>query len=153
LSARLGELSANGTLTGLPQSLIENPPQIAAATPAARAALGYLHGNCGHCHNDEALPALDLVLEQDAAAPADSAARTLASLVGRSSRYRPRGVAAPERVIPGNPRESILIARLASRDPRVRMPPIGVELPDATAIATLSRWIETDLQPAKETAR
>ena len=29
------------------------PPRIAAATPAERAALGYLHGNCGHCHNDE----------------------------------------------------------------------------------------------------
>ena len=30
------------------------PPRIAASSPIERAALGYLHGNCGHCHNDTA---------------------------------------------------------------------------------------------------
>ena len=153
LSARLAELVANGTLRGLPQSLLDKPPQIAAATPAAREALGYLHGNCGHCHNDGALPALDLVLAQEAGDPAESAARTLASLVGRSSRFRPRGAAAPERIVPGKAGESVLIARLASRDPRVRMPPVGVALPDAAGIATLSHWIENDLTTPKETSR
>jgi hypothetical protein len=140
-------------VTGLPQKLVDSPPQIAADTPTLRAALGYMHGNCGHCHNDGALPALDLPLVQEAADPRGSAARTLASLVGRASRFRPRGKPAPDRVVPGKPGESILISRIESHDPRVRMPPIGVQLPDAAAIATLSRWIEQELQPTKGAAR
>ena len=39
-----------GLLTGLPQALLTTPPRIEARSPTERAALGYLHGNCGHCH-------------------------------------------------------------------------------------------------------
>ena len=49
---------------------VEQPPRIAATSPTARAALGYLHGNCGHCHNDAgALTGLELVLAQQAETP------------------------------------------------------------------------------------
>jgi hypothetical protein len=52
----LGALVARGLLRNLPPALLKQPPRIAAATPIERAALGYLHGNCGHCHSkpDEA---------------------------------------------------------------------------------------------------
>ncbi len=44
-------LVEKGLITGLPKSLLDKAPRIAAASPTERAALGYLHGNCGHCHN------------------------------------------------------------------------------------------------------
>ena len=121
--------------------------QLATELPPA---LGYLHANCGHCHNDSALPALDLQLAQQASDTAKSAARTYASLIGRASRFRPRGAAAPQRVVPGHPGQSILVSRMKSSDPLTRMPPLGVSIVDAEGLALVSRWIEQELQPQKE---
>ncbi|HSJ98797.1 MAG TPA: hypothetical protein VLC53_17105, partial [Myxococcota bacterium] len=100
--ATLATLAAAGRIRGLPDALVETPPRIAAPTPTARAALGYLHGNCGHCHNDGALAGVELTLAQEAAHPDRSYRATLAGLVGRDSRFRPRGAAAAERVVPGH---------------------------------------------------
>src|SRR5205085_1559492 len=47
----LAFLVEKGLVVGLPKSLQERAPRVAAASPTERAALGYLHGNCGHCHN------------------------------------------------------------------------------------------------------
>ena len=67
------------------------PPRIAAPSPTARAALGYLHGNCGHCHNAAgALTGLELVLAQQADPAARSSDDALQSLLGHSSRFRPQ---------------------------------------------------------------
>lgn len=116
------------------------------------AALGYLHGNCGHCHNDSALPALELSLAQQASNPKASAARTHASLIGRASRFRPRGAADPQRLVPGHPERSILVSRMKSDDRLTRMPPLGVSVVDAAGVALISRWIEHELQPPPEEA-
>jgi hypothetical protein len=114
-------------------------------------ALGYLHGNCGHCHNDAALPALDLALQQQATDPKASAARTYASLVGRASRFRPHGAANAQRLVAGHPEQSVLVSRMTSSDPRTRMPPLGVSVVDASGVALISRWIE-QLQPSPKEA-
>jgi hypothetical protein len=126
------------------------PGLIAGATPTERAALGYLHGNCGHCHNAVALPALDLALAQESADPRASAQRTRASLLGRQSRFRPQGAAAPRRVVPGHAESSLLVWRMKSRDPLTRMPPLGVETADNRGLALIERWIDLDLSPSKE---
>ena len=47
----LEDLVARGLVRGLAPSLVATPPRIAAASPDERAALGYLHANCGICHN------------------------------------------------------------------------------------------------------
>ena len=104
-------------------------------------ALGYLHGNCGHCHNDSALPALELSLQQQASDPRRSAEQTRAALFGRSSKFVPRGAANPQRAIPGQPDESILVLRMQSIDPLTRMPPLGVSVVDTEGVALISRWI------------
>ncbi|MDP2391054.1 MAG: ankyrin repeat domain-containing protein, partial [Acidobacteriota bacterium] len=45
-----------------------NPPRITAATPEARAALGYLSTNCGSCHNrDSSIASLGLLLKYSVA--------------------------------------------------------------------------------------
>jgi mono/diheme cytochrome c family protein len=143
----LARLAARGLVRDLPQSLLIAPPRIAAPTPTARAALGYLHGNCGHCHNDTGpLAGLELALAQQTDAAADSAERTLASLVGQSSRFRTAGAdAATRRVVPGRKEASVLTVRMRSANPLARMPPLGVQVIDDAGLALVERWIRNDL--------
>jgi hypothetical protein len=44
------DLIEKGLLVGVPQE--RRRPRIETTSAAERTALGYLHGNCGHCHND-----------------------------------------------------------------------------------------------------
>jgi len=138
----LRSLAARDLIRNLPPDLLARPPRIA-GNPTERAALGYLHGNCGNCHNQEGpLAVLDMTLAQRVAAPTASAA-VLSSLVGVESQYRPPGVPAAEaRIAPGHLDSSVLALRMNSRDPLQQMPPLGSAAVDAEAIALLKRWIE-----------
>lgn len=141
----LRSLVARGWLVNLPRELLANPPRIAARSPQERAALGYLHGNCGHCHNDAADGAVPVGvrLAQRAGARDDGARQVLESLFGASSRYRGHGAAkGAQVVVPGDAARSVLVQRMRSRDARVQMPPLGTQLPDATGLALIERWIE-----------
>jgi mono/diheme cytochrome c family protein len=150
----LDGLVARGLLRGLPQPLLDVPPRIPAPTPAGRAALGYLHANCGHCHGDPAIAPgvvpVGLNLWLDPADP-DAAARAQAELVAGVGRYR-RGDDAGRRVVPGNAAAGTLLLRMRSRDPRIQMPPVGTRIPDEQALALIARWIDNDLQYQEETA-
>jgi len=148
-SVNVQVLHERGLLRNLPLRLLEKPPRIAASSPGARAALGYLHGNCGHCHNDDGpLAALDLALLQPAAASEDGPARTLATLRGYASEFRLPGI--DTRVVPGAHASSMLLARMRSRNPLVQMPPLGTRVSDAAANALIERWIGHDLQTEEE---
>jgi hypothetical protein len=119
--------------------VLASAPRIAAATPAARAALGYLHGNCGHCHNAGGkLRNIGLDLYRGAA---DASA--VASLVGRPVRKPAPGQSpgAVLRVEPGHPERSALAERMGSRWAALQMPPLGTELVDEEALALVRRWI------------
>jgi len=148
----LRELVARGLLRNLAPELLANPPRIAAATPAERAALGYLHGNCAHCHHaGEGRVPVRLTLEQSAAEPARSRAEVLRAMVDAPSRYRPPGTGDDARVVvPGDPRASVLALRMQSRHARLQMPPLGTEVPDVEALALVCHWITHDLTPRKE---
>lgn len=148
-SVDLESLAARGLLRNLPAALLAQPPRIAASSPAERAALGYLHGNCGNCHNNEGpLAVLEMTLAQRiAAAPAQEdthANQVLSSIVGVQSQFRPRG--APQnaaRIAPGHLDASVIALRMSSRDPLQQMPPLGTAAVDAEALALLGRWIES----------
>lgn len=140
----LATLSARGLIEHLPPELLGEPPRIAAPTPRARAALGYLHGNCGHCHNAGGpLAALELDLEQPAKASPAATSATLATLVGVASEFQLEDIGT--RVVPGADAESLLLARMRSRDPLVQMPPLGTAVGDREAIALVGHWIRDDL--------
>ena len=148
----LRELEERALLANLPAGLIENPPRIAAPSPTARAALGYLHGNCGHCHNgDGPLAELELDLLQPAAGGAAGSARTLATLVDRASEFQAAGIFT--RVVPGKHESSMLLARMRSRHPLAQMPPLGTRVSDEEANELVKRWIDHDLQTPQETSR
>lgn len=125
LAAELPALAKRGVIRNLPGSLLERAPHTA-ATGEAQSALGYLHANCGHCHNDTGpLAAVDLSLAQRVAAPEASAARTRRTAASRSREIE---------------------RRMRSTNPYVRMPPLGVSVVDSDGVAVVERWIR-NLQP------
>lgn len=146
----LPTLVSRRDVVNLPSDLLTHPPRISARTPLERAALGYLHGNCGHCHSradSDPLVPVDLVLEQSVAGANDASAVVLATLVDAHGHYRMPG--AQSLVAPGHPELSTLALRIKTRNPMARMPPLGTSVPDPQGIALLEKWI-TDLPPKKE---
>ncbi len=143
----LDSLSKRGLLRNFPVDLLARPPRIAAANPSERAALGYLHGNCGNCHNNEGpLSVLEMNLAQRVGAPVQEishANQVLGSLVGVESGFRPAGAPGDaRRIVPGHSDASVITLRMNSRDPLQQMPPLGTSAVDAEAVALMARWIE-----------
>lgn len=153
-AADLRALVARGLVRNLPQKLIDNPPRIAAASAVERAALGYMHGNCAHCHNESSEGAgvpVEAKLEQKVSDP-KSTQLVLGSLIGSSSRFRGTNPDTPTQlVMRGRSHASVLTLRMRSREPRVQMPPLGTSLPDTEALTLIERWIDHDLKSPKET--
>ena len=139
----LTALVARGLIKNLPLSLIAKAPRISTNSPAERASLGYLHGNCAHCHNDNGAPApVDLTLAQSVVNGVDGSERVLRSMIDARSRFRGHGLGSNAALVaPGHPDASVLIARMRSRNPQTQMPPIGTQLLDTEALALLERWI------------
>ncbi len=144
-----------GLLRDLPAQVLDQPPRIVAASPVERAALGYLHGNCGHCHSAPSATGasvpVPVQLAQSVADPVQGASSVLRSLLGAISRFRLPGASASAQVIaPRSAAHSVLPARMRSRDPRVQMPPLGTAIPDHEALALIERWIDHDLPHDEE---
>ena len=127
----------------LPRTLLEKPPRIEAPSELARAALGYLHGNCGSCHDlrgELASLGLDLVqrvVPREGTGPGSTA-------VAVPSRWQPSGASEPLlRITPRLPERSALLHRLSSRAPADQMPPIGTHRVDDSAVQLVHSWIAT----------
>jgi hypothetical protein len=145
----LRELYHRGLLSNLAPQLIDVPPRIAAPSSVARTALGYLHANCGHCHNDGGpLEVLDLVLAQHPVSGSESIARTLHTLISEPSEFRAQGL--DTRVVAGRPESSVLAMRMRSRDPLLQMPPLGTTIVDAEGLALIERWIQNEISTEQE---
>jgi len=132
---------------GLVVNVPDLRPSIAAASATERAALGYLHGNCGHCHNSRgSLSNVEMVLKQEFFSPQAS---VLSSIVGHAVHKAAPGQSkdAVLRVVAGVPEHSALLERVSSRYPALQMPPLGTANVDAEAVDLLRRWI-AGLDPA-----
>jgi len=131
----------HGLLVGLPEANRRSPPRIAAADATERAALGYLHGNCGHCHTAPGkLENVGLFLRYAATSAEEPA---IESAVGRPVKDPAPGQSpdAVLRIEPGHPERSALAERMGSRYAALQMPPLGTELVDEAALALVRQWI------------
>ncbi len=140
-SLDLDELVRRGLIAGLPAAIAAHPPRVQAATPTSRTALGYLHANCSNCHNKRSTIAS---LGLSWTVRADGTPEALATAVDQPSHYRPTGTSISERIVPGAPDESLLVARVSTRDPARQMPPMDTHLVDEEGLALLKRWITYD---------
>ncbi len=106
----------------------------------SRAALGYLHGNCGHCHGDlHPLAAWRTMrLRLPVGLTSASEAPAWITTVGASPSHVIDGTS--EIVVVGDPAASQLYVRMMHRD-ELAMPPLGTERVDATALETIAAWI------------
>jgi hypothetical protein len=139
---------ADWTLSGLWQERrLSAPPREASRfTPPGDAttasALGYLHANCGHCHNPRgsSWPDTQMVLRLDAESPSLEETRLFRSVVGQALQYY-RADPGTLRVAPGDPAASALLQRMQVRGPKEQMPPLATEEIDAQGLEIVRRWI------------
>lgn len=130
-----------GDVSALPLSV---PPADPTPFAAPNAALGYLHANCGHCHNPRGGAWSDshMVLRLDVEerdAPSTQTVQTtvgvaLEQWIGRGFDYR---------IVAGNPDQSAAFYRITQRTMNVQMPPIATEHTDDAGIALIRAWIES----------
>lgn len=145
----LPALVERGLLRGLPSDYLKTPPRIAAQTTTARAALGYLHANCGICHNTAGpMASLGMSLTYLLGRPDREPPAALWTTAGQRSQFEVPDVMdldAEQRIFPGDPDRSVLVARISSRDPFVQMPPLGTRLVDTDAVELIRQWIARDI--------
>ena len=123
---------------------LTRPPRIRDEDPVARAAIGYLSGNCGSCHNASGpLARLGFTLLHDVSGEPGSPEPAVATAATAVSRFQVPGMEGAARVLhSGHPERSALIHRMASRSPATQMPPLGTVIADSTAVALMARWID-----------
>jgi mono/diheme cytochrome c family protein len=111
-------------------------------------ALGYLHANCGNCHNPSSVVwdkvDLDLWLRTAELGDATKTQSYLSSVAVALTDFRGDGDAGVvNRIEPGDAAHSGLILRMTTRGNDNAMPPIASEIVDDDGVALVSKWIDT----------
>lgn len=130
-------------LAGLAQQgRLTKPPSAVPVVPGTQieaAAVGYLHANCGHCHNSTR-PARDgpRCFDPDTTHDFALAVGDLASTANTAT-YR---TAVGSAVKPGNPGDSPVLELMNRRAFLRQMPPLATNKVDSEAVANIRAWIE-----------
>lgn len=145
--ATLATLEAQGRFLPPRPEWVSAPPRIQAASPRARAALGYLTANCGSCHKPEnPIPRIDTSLRHPWTLPAD-ASPVLKTNLGQPSKWWIPGLGADTlRLKAGSPEGSSVHYRMTRRGRATQMPPLGTVKVDEDAVKLLGAWIREDLK-------
>jgi hypothetical protein len=148
--ADLSTLIKKNLIQGYPAAWASSPLRITAPTAAGRAALGYMHANCGNCHNlSGPLEAHGLILRHSVG-PAAAEEKSIVAGLGHMSHFPVPGTEPGTSFFlkPGDPEHSAIIYRMGTRNPLRQMPPLGTAIADDDAVKLIRRWIERDLRPA-----
>jgi len=134
----IASLSAAGRLSVPAPSGFDVP-----GDPVEAAALGYLHANCGNCHNDTGVEFNDpfalRVLVGDATVEATGAFGTAVGVP--VEKFVQAGVT--HRIAPGQPGASCVWYRMGVRGTIQQMPPLATELVDDSGLAIVEAWIQS----------
>lgn len=131
------QLKAKGFLGAL-------EPKPLPGSPVERAGIGYLHANCGHCHNinGSAWPDTNMTLR---IAFGESDLRTTKmwqSTVGvNTQKFSAPGIT--KRVAPSDPDASCVAYRPSVRGSAQQMPPLATEFADDAGVASVRAWISS----------
>jgi len=144
----LDRIDAMGWLTVSPPAKVNGAHYpFPAATQAQLDALGYLHANCGHCHNPSSLVynSTPIVLRLDttklATLTGTPTYTTTTNVDGRQ--ITENGMDYVKIVIPGDPAHSILNVRVNTTNPNDHMPALASEMTDPRATALVLGWINS----------
>ena len=118
------------------ENLLTQPPRrkfLVPGDPIESRAIGYLHGNCSHCHNDNFISFLKMrVFTSDNSVTGTDVYETA---VDRNSFGQ-----LAKRIAPGNPDQSELRRRMGLRNAS-QMPPLGTEFVDPDGLAAVEAWV------------
>lgn len=136
----LADAIASGWLSAPPSGSAPYYPLVPDAPHASVApALGYLHANCGHCHNPNSAVDTTTVHMRLTVGTVSTVAATpvYQTAVNQEAALTP-GV---DIVEPGMPSMSNLFGRFTSANTATRMPQLGTEMIDPTGQGILEDWI------------
>jgi mono/diheme cytochrome c family protein len=140
----LMSLGASGRLSKLPARAFKIP-----GGPTAENALGYLHANCGHCHQPGTAAHAQLLKRPPKTGgpilwERTDALDTLEHTVGYVSTVLQANSVLPDLHIvePGYPDKSELVIRTGQRGVgTLQMPPVGTEVVDEAGLKLIKDWI------------
>lgn len=124
-----------------PSGLAAFPDPFGAA-PLEERARGYLHANCSHCHRPGGgggSTGLELVAWEQNPTKLGVCKGPVAAGSGSGMHLFD--------IVPGQPADSIMIYRMSSTDPEIKMPEIPNLLSDEKGVALISEWIQS-MSPA-----
>ncbi len=140
----IATLMQGGWLSQPPPSNLEFP----GSDMRTRDALGYLHANCGNCHNLTPgvfmipEPRMDLRVRIGQRLEQTGAYETALN-VEVTKFYHPQVPTITYRIAGGDPSHSGISFRMADLAKDNRMPPVGTKLADSQGLATVNAWIAT----------
>jgi hypothetical protein len=148
LSHQLGGVTITDLIS---EGLLSSPPTGPFTIPGdsvSEQALGYLHANCGLCHNPKSDVAVSIALDLW------ESTKHLASVettTGYSTTVLQENSFLPMLHIiePGRPDRSELVYRISHRGDQAQMPPLATEITDTSAIAKIRAWISA-MPPAPD---
>ncbi len=132
--------SARDRVLGVSAIQAEDGPALP-GDATARAALGYLHANCGSCHRADSVLRIELDLSLSVGAlervETTGAYQTAVGVM-------PSAADGGEALIaPGRPERSSVYLRMAARETLIAMPPLGTQRPDAAGMDAVAAWISS----------
>jgi hypothetical protein len=130
-----------GDVSALPLS---DPPPAGTTFSAPNRALGYMHANCGHCHNPGGSAWVDsrMVLRLSVGEH-DAAATELYQTTVGVALQQWTGHGYTERIVAGDPDASAVAFRISQRTMNMQMPPLATEYVDPTGIDLVRAWISS----------
>lgn len=116
--------------------------KIPAKSVTERKALGYMHGNCAHCHNENhgAGRNVGLLLKVK---PTHKKRDDLDSIKTTINVHTTSFHQRDYRIVPNDPIESAIFHRLKSKTPGIMMAPIGRKTIDQYGVKTIEAWINS----------
>jgi hypothetical protein len=134
-AATIADLTQRGLFTNPPPGEFKVPGDATVST-----ALGYLHANCGHCHNEYgvARPSSDQILRLDLADTTPETTTTYRTTIGK---HTMAFLQMPYRIVAGDPDMSAVAFRMSTRGDMRQMPPLATEFVDPVGVAAVRAWI------------
>ena len=111
-----------------------------------QAALGYMHGNCGGCHNDVTpTPAsLPQILRLSVGKTTYATTDTVTTTVGITVVSGNAAITGKKRIAAMDPANSAILIRMGSRTPGLQMPPLGTKVADTDGgVKAVTDWVNT----------
>ncbi len=138
--ASLPQLIGAGALSAPPAGNFTLP-----GSAAEKAALGYLHANCGNCHNDQSFvfSLIDMRLWLDTKALGSVANTPTYKTTVNQALTASNPTPSTSRIVPGKSAESDVFFRMNERGTLTQMPPVGSEVVDASGLAAVKAWIDS----------